>query len=206
MLVAEVVARLAGKKLEFGGWDDEGGLLDWARDIRWLMKAVDVNADLKVLQDGEGESVENFGVTEEIVTPSILDNTLSGSTLNLPSRPAPARPGQSTDAYDSDDSLTGYASPPSSRSPSPSLEDLKEIEKDPTLNVGVRKVPRPVYLAQLGELLKGQPGMQAQKPGEPHEADQIEMVLNVAEDLIRRKRAYGTELGMIVLPSTPPTA
>ena len=196
MLVAEEAARLTGKKLEFGGWESEGGILDWARGIRRVMKARDVDADLKVLQDEEGEWV---AAKYEIIATSVLENPLSGNAPNLSAESAPTRLSQNTDAYDSDDSLTGYASPASSRSPSPSLEDLKEIEKDPTLNVGVKKLQRPVYLAQLGEFLRGQPGMQAQKPDEPHEADRIEMTLNVAEELIRRKRAYGTELGMTIV-------
>lgn len=200
MLVAEEAARLTGKKLEFGGWEDEGVTLNWARDIRRLMKARDVDAELDDSQEEGG--AEGSAMKEEITTPPIPENILSGTTLNHSAKPA-AKPGQNTDAYDSDDSLTGYASPPFSRSPSPSLEDLKEIEENPTLNVGVKKLPRPVYLAQLGELLRGQPGMQAQKPDEPHEVDRVEMALNVAEELIRRKRAYGTELGMIVTTSIP---
>jgi telomere length regulation protein len=201
MLVAEEAARLAEKKLEFDGWEGKGETLNWARDIRRLMKARDVDAELDDSQE-EGCIRADSAMKEEIVTPSIPGNTLSETTLNLSAKSA-AKPGQNTDAYDSDDSLTGYASPPSSRSPSPSLEDLKEIEENPTLNVGVKKLPRPVYLAQLGELLRGQPGMQAQKPDEPHEADRVEMVLNVAEELIRRKKAYGTELGMIIMISIP---
>jgi len=200
MLVAEEAARLTGKKLEFGGWEGEGGTLNWARDIRRLMTARDVDAELDDSQEG-GIRAED-SAKEEIITPSIPENALPGATFN-PSAKSATKPGQNTDAYDSDDSLTGYASPPSSRSPSPSLEDLKEIEENPTLNVGVKKIPRPVYLAQLGELLRGQPGMQAQKPDEPHEADRVGMALNVAEELIRRKRAYGTELGMIVMTSIP---
>jgi telomere length regulation protein len=38
--------------------------------------------------------------------------------------------------------------------------------------------------------------MQVQKSDEPHEADRVEMALNVAEELVRQKRVYGTELGM----------
>ena len=191
MIVAEEAARIAGKNLKFGGWEGEGGILSWARDMRRLMKARDVDADLTVLQEEEDELDRN-SAAEKIV----MENTLS-STFTLSATSTLARPGHNPDPYDSDDSLTGYASS-SSRSPSPSLEDLKEIEKDPTLNVGVKKVPRPVYLAQLGELLRGQPGMQTQKPDEPHEADRIEMAVNVAEELIRRKRDYGTELGAAI--------
>lgn len=196
MLVAEEVARLTEKKLVFGGWENEGKILDWARDIRRLMKARDADADLKALQ-GEEVCIDDSEAKEEMSTLPVPENT---SASNLSARSVRQRPVQNADAYDSDDSLTGYASPPS-RSPSPSLEDLKEIEKDPTLNVGTKKVPRPVYLAQLAELLRGKPGMQAQKPDEPHEADRVEMALNVAEELVRRKRAYGTELGRILVPS-----
>ncbi|KAF8160588.1 telomere length regulation protein-domain-containing protein [Pholiota molesta] len=100
--------------------------------------------------------------------------------------------------YDSDDSMTGYASPPSSsRSSSPTPAELAEIEAEPTLNVGRQKVARPVYLAQLGDLLRGSTAVGAAKgggPDDPHEADRIEMGLTVAEELIRRKMGYGTEL------------
>lgn len=198
MIVAEEAARLAGKNLKFGGWEGEGGILSWARDIRRLMKERDVDADLTLLQEEEDRLDENTAVEKIDV-----DNTFA-SASNLSATSALATPGQNPDPYDSDDSLTGYASPPSSRSPSPSLEDLKEIEKDPTLNVGVKKVPRPVYLAQLGELLRGQPGMQEQRLDEPHEADRVEMAVNVAEELIRRKRDYGTELGAIIASSSRP--
>ncbi|KAG1859114.1 hypothetical protein C8R48DRAFT_674099 [Suillus tomentosus] len=46
----------------------------------------------------------------------------------------------------------GYASPTSSRSVSPTPSELDEMKKDPILRVGVKKIPRPVYLAQLGEM------------------------------------------------------
>ncbi|KAF8270409.1 telomere length regulation protein-domain-containing protein [Lactarius quietus] len=80
--------------------------------------------------------------------------------------------------YDSDDSLTGYAAP-SSRSPSPTLSELAEI------------VP-PVYLVQLGEMIRGTSGLKTDQ--ESQEAEKVEIALNVAEELIRRKRGYGTEL------------
>jgi telomere length regulation protein len=68
-----------------------------------------------------------------------------------------------------------------------------EMEKDPTLNIAMKKVPRPVYLAQLGDLLRG--GGSKTGPDDPHEADRIEMALNCAEELVRRKKGYGSELG-----------
>jgi telomere length regulation protein len=72
---------------------------------------------------------------------------------------------------------------------------LAEIEKDPTLGVGVKKVPRPVYLAQLGALIRPAGGLQVD---ETKLADEVEMGINCAEELIRKKKGYGTELGMII--------
>ncbi len=177
MLVAEEVARLTQKKLEFAGWEGDADILKWARDVRQLIRARDVDADLEAFQEEKEEEGKKSHAVEQTTS---KDTDLS----------------QRSDDYDSDDSLTGYASPPSSRSSSPDPKDLEEIARDPTLNVVAKKVPRPVYLAQLGELLRGKPGLSAQKPDEPHEADRIEMALNVAEELMRKKKDYGTELGL----------
>jgi telomere length regulation protein len=100
-----------------------------------------------------------------------------------------------SDGHDSDDSLTGYASPPSSRTPSPTPSELAEIERDPTLRVGRAKISRPVYLAQLGEMIRGTSGLKTDQ--ENQEAEKIEIALDVAEELIRRRRGYGTELGRL---------
>jgi telomere length regulation protein len=97
--------------------------------------------------------------------------------------------------FDSDDSLTGYASPTSSRSASPTPSELEEIEQDPTLRVGIKKIPRPVYLAQLGELVRSTSGVQNNDNNQ--EADKIEMALDCGEELIRKKQYYGVELGML---------
>ena len=194
MLVAEEVAELAGKQLEFGDWEGRAGILDWAREVRSLTKGRDGDAELEMLEQ-EGKETKILRVEEETITSAAaktIAQTAAPSYGSYPIRPSLT---SKTDTYDSDDSLIGYASLPSSRSPSPSSDHLDEIEKDPSLNVGVKKVPRPVYLAQLGELLRG-PGMQVQKSDEPHEADRVEMALNVAEELVRKKRVYGTELGM----------
>ena len=188
MLVAEEVARLAQKKLEFEGWEGEADILKWARDVRQLTRARDVDVDLEAFQEDEGKNIH----AEEVM----VRTTSKESGFQTTAPPSMTFPPQISDDYDSDDSLTGYASPTSSRSSSPDPKELEEIAKDPTLNVGSKKVPRPVYLAQLGELLRGKPGLSAQKPNEPHEADRIEMVLNIAEELLRKKKGYGTELGM----------
>ncbi|KAG1877622.1 telomere length regulation protein-domain-containing protein [Suillus subalutaceus] len=144
----------------------------WARDLRALCSARDVDFDPYTGDELE-PATEESTPTEEIITAGVLDEASVAT------------------GYDSDDSLTGYASPTSSRSASPTPSELDEMEKDPTLRVGVKKIPRPVYLAQLGEMVRNA----RVKPGEEsQEADKIEMALNVAEELIRKKSDYGTEL------------
>ncbi|KAF8163004.1 telomeric DNA binding protein [Crassisporium funariophilum] len=182
MLAAEVVAHMCGRKLDFGAWDEEGSGRAWAREVRVLLKARDADALVG------GEEVEDVEVeVEEVITPAATKAA------------AAAEPPRATfiptlNGYDSDDSLTGYLSPPSSRSASPTPSELAEIEKDPTLNVGLHKVPRPVYLAQLGELLRGTGTQGKRGMDDPHEAERIEVALGCAEELIRKKRGYGTEL------------
>lgn len=183
MLVAEVVAGLTGKKLDFGSWEGNEHSQNWAKDVRSLIERRDIDVKLDFLQnDVAGSHSESISPQLEStkIPPEIEPTTNTKVTLQT--------------GYDSDDSLTGYASPPGSRSPSPTPSALSEAEKDPTLNVGLKKVSRPVYLAQLGDLLRG--SQIQSKADEPHEADKIEMALTVAEELIRKKRGYGTELGM----------
>ena len=184
MLAAEVIAELCNKKLSFDDWDGNDFGKPWCRDLRQLLKARDVDANVNTLDSGEASVI-----VEEVSTP--LASKLASVDGN----------GQRTTfvpnsgGYDSDDSVTGYASPSSSRSNSPSPLELAEIEKDPTLNVGIKKISCPVYLAQLSDLFRGTgPNANA---NDPHEADKIEMALNTAEELIRKKRGYGTELGRI---------
>ena len=184
MLSAEVIAHLAGKKLAFGGWDDgDDNGKDWCRALRRLIKGRDADASLAAAEP-------EMKPLEEIIAPAVSKPPPLRATFTSKTTAA--------DAYDSDDSLTGYASPPSSsRSPSPTPSELLEIEKDPTLNVGLKKVPRPVYLAQLGDLLRG--GASKTGPDDPHEADRIEMALNCAEELVRRKKGYGSEMGQFIV-------
>ncbi|KAG1826797.1 telomere length regulation protein-domain-containing protein [Suillus subaureus] len=182
MLAAEVVATRAGKNLDFGDWDGDADGKPWARDLRALCSVRDI--DFNPCTGDELEpATEESTPTEDIITAGVLDDAKI-SALKLIEASI-------TTGYDSDDSLTGYASPTSSRSASPTPSELNEMEEDPTLRVGVKKIPRPVYLAQLGEMVRNA----RVKPGEEsQEADKIEMALNVAEELIRRKRDYGTEL------------
>jgi telomere length regulation protein len=180
MLVAEEVARRTGKELDFKDWDGDDGGKPWARSVRQLLGGKDTDAE--ILDDDERYDL----AVEEILEEDAFEPT---SELVQTSRPVYAP----SEDPDSDDSLTGYASPPSSRSPSPTPSELAEIEKDPTLRVGRTKISHPVYLAQLGEMIRGPNGLKTDQ--ENQEADRIEIALDVAEELIRRKRGYGTELG-----------
>lgn len=185
MLVAEEVAHASGKQLNFKGWDGQGEGREWCRRIRELVKQRDADASLDILalinettgQDRDATSNGREEDSDEV-------------TRDAPDAAAAAPCG-----YDSDDSLTGYISPSSSRSPSPSPAELAEIEKDPSLNVNKPKIVRPVYLAQLGEMIRPSSGVHSDT--EHADVERQEMALNVAEELIRRKRAYGTELGTL---------
>lgn len=188
MLVAEVVASRVGKNLNFDDWegDDDGRV--WARHLRQLCYQRDF--DFEPLHEDDGEPGRN-PTTEVTSMTTSSQGPVAGTGVLA----------QCIADYDSDDSLTGYASPSSSRSPSPTPSELQEIEKDPTLRVGQKKIPRPVYLAQLGELVRSS-GVRSSE--EDHEADKIEMAINIGEELIRRKRDYGTELGMFNWASHSP--
>lgn len=183
MLVAEEVARGAGKKLDFGDWEGEEPGKPWARKMRELLKRRDADVDLDaLLNDANSADIPSRE------PPSTGETTEASQPQSRSTRPS-----VEDVAYDSDDSLTGYASPSSSRSPSPTPSELDEIEKDPTLRVGKKKVARPVYLAQLGELVRSTSGLPSDK--EDIRAQQVEVALDVGEELIRRKSGYGSELG-----------
>ncbi|KAG6832422.1 hypothetical protein H0H87_001582 [Tephrocybe sp. NHM501043] len=181
MLAAEFVAQRVGKKLDFGDWDGEDSGKPWARELRELLKYRDVDVD-----------TDSTGASEDIDPLKNVESSRNYEEITAPGARARATFSGPPSGYDSDDSITGYASASSSPSASPTPSELADIEKDPTLNVGAKKVPRPVYLAQLGDLLRNTGG--AKSTNEPHDADKIEMALNYAEELIRKKRNYGTEL------------
>jgi len=184
MLVAEEVATLAGKMLDFGDWRGEDADRIWARSLRLLIKERDIDVeDIQPFVDEQQRSHEQD-------EPNLTKVNPSGSAT---SRHA-IRVENAAEPDSDDDSIQGYASEENSdRAPSPTPTELEEIEKDPTLNVGVKKVPKPVYLAQLGELVRGtNVGLKSAENDEP---DKIEMALNCGEELIRRKRNFGMELG-----------
>ncbi|EJF62435.1 hypothetical protein DICSQDRAFT_154331 [Dichomitus squalens LYAD-421 SS1] len=178
MLVAEEVARAAGKKLDFGEWEGDGQGSAWCRQLREVLRQSDADADEVLAEDLDAE---NSSKTRHIRVPEVEESAPSNVAIEVPAS-----------GYDSDDSLTGYASPASSRSASPTPSELAEIEKDPTLNVGIKKVSRPVYLAQLGEMVRPTSGVQTDD--EQNTVAKVEVALDVAEELIRRKSGYGTEL------------
>ncbi|KAF9069948.1 telomere length regulation protein-domain-containing protein [Rhodocollybia butyracea] len=175
MLVAEVAAHRAGKSLDFKDWEGDDSGKPWARNFRKLLERNrDADADLSVLdEESQSQEVPRIASAQE--------------EKSEPRKPVIIN----SNGYDSDDSITGYDSVPSSRSSSPTPSELDEIEKDPSLNVGQKKISRPVYLAQLGSMIRSMSGTK-ENPAE--EADKIEIALNCAEELIRKKKDYGTEL------------
>lgn len=180
MLVAEEVAKASGKNLDFGDWDGIDDAKIWCRSIRTLMRERD--ADTELIEDSDDET-DDQEANESVTEPPLSDEEAKPVSKSL-----------NQDGYDSDDSLSGYVSEPSSsRSPSPTPSELDEIEKDPTLRVTEKKIPRPVYLAQLGEMLR--PTTVKKGEDEELQAQTQEVALNTAEELIRKKRSYGTELG-----------
>lgn len=177
MLVAEVVAARCGKRLEFGGWEGASEGLEWARCMRgwtcdWIAEGFHSRSDVEATADKGDEDT----------APPLVTSPPSASPL------AP------TPAPDSDDdSLQGYDSPVSSRSASPTPSELAEIEKDPTLRVGQPKpIARPVYLAQVVALLRAAGGGTTDDEGVP---EKMEVVLMYTEELVRRKKGFGMELG-----------
>jgi telomere length regulation protein len=189
LLVGREIARMSGKSLEFGVWDGDDSGKVWARTLRRLIQGRDVDVVLGTV-DAETAPKATPGVVddaevEEFVSPAERKAAMVEEVEER--QPEKVQFKSTAQGYDSDNSLAGYDSPPSSRTASPSPSEIEEIEKDSTLNVAV-KVQRPVCLRQLGDLLRGT-GQKA-KSYEPHEADKIEMALNYAEELIRKKRDY----------------
>jgi telomere length regulation protein len=191
MLVAEIVAHRAGKKLNFSDWDGDDTSKPWARELRLLIAARDIDADIDIEDKAEDEKLAPLSslASAEMFTDGTRQH--SDRVKVMPTMPVVLK---TSAGYDSDDSLTGYASPSSSRSASPTPSELEEIERDPTLRVGVKKIPRPVYLAQLGELVRSTSGLSGDDSEQ--DANKIEMALNCGDELIRKKQGYGVELGM----------
>ena len=176
MLVAEILSSLAGKMLTFDVWDGEDEARLWALRVRKLIEAHDVNATRTSVQGTDASDSE-----EEISQsdPRIHDIHLRDPIEHI------------DDGFDSDDSVNGYA--PSVSSRSPTSTELAEIEKEPALSLGIKKVSRPLYLSQLGAFLRSR--TDGGQSGQYSAADNVEMALDSAEDLIRSKKIFGSELG-----------
>lgn len=192
MLGAEVVSELTvppgAKKLDFGLWEGEEGHKVLARRLRGLKMdwaAVDAVTDPSL----------GWQKTSTVATTPPHMPSLEPSVEAPPSPPKERKKARSKKPStkivvlsDSDDSLTGYhssSSVSSTRSSSPTPSDLEEYVTDPTLyNAKKKKVPRPVYLSQLGELL-----------GSRDDPEKLETGLKWGESLVRRKRGFGLELG-----------
>lgn len=185
------------KRLDFGKdvWEGTGGGREECRWLRAFLGLRDGQADVDS-SDGllgweeadEKESSENRDITNGITADVQADSDDEAPLAPARGRSARSRPANAAAIVDSDDdSLVGYsdASPSSSRSPSPTPSYLEEVANDPMLNTSTReKVQRPVYLMQLLELLRART-----------EPEKLEVALRWGEELIRRKRDYGTELG-----------
>lgn len=177
MLVAEVLSSLSEKVLAFDVWDGEDETRLWAHRVRELIKGRDTNVNGTDLQGA------NIAHDEEEITqpePQIQDIIpVADNQIVL-----------TDDGFDSDDSVTGYAPYLSALAAS---TELAEVEKAPVLSLGIKRISRPLYLSQLGALLRSRDdnGQSVQSSA----ADNVEMALNSAEDLIRRKIDFGSELG-----------
>ena len=185
------------KRLDFGKdiWEGSGG---GREECRWLraflgvcdsQAKVDIGDEMLGWQDTtkvdtvqHGNLPDTNGVQEDADSDDEVPQNPARGRSSRTKRPKPAA------IVDSDDdSLVGYSdsSPSSSRSPSPTPSYLEEVANDPMLNTSTReKVQRPVYLMQLLELLRART-----------EPEKLEVALKWGEELIRRKRDYGTELG-----------
>ncbi|KAF8311251.1 hypothetical protein DL93DRAFT_2061170 [Clavulina sp. PMI_390] len=181
MTLAEEVAQLSGRKLEFGVWDGDADGRPWIRELRTLVNFRDADVE-------EGQ-VELDSTTTDDELPAPLETTSRSVVSAIMTRPV-----QATREPDSDDdSLVGYDSDDaSSRAPSPTPSELDEIERDPSLRTGggskQQKKSRPIYLVSLGELLRP-----SKAEGE-EELRGFELALTHGEELVRRKRNFGTEL------------
>lgn len=188
MLAAEIVAQRTGRILDFQQWEGNDQGREWARALRGLIDGRDVDAT---------EAGPDIILVNEESAPIDRDIKITGSKKTQIASVVSAKMANLNicdEGSDSDDSLTGYASSDAfSRPPSPTMSEMEEIEKDPTLNVGKKPVQRPVYLVDLARLIT-----ESTKPDDPQNADRIEMALDCAEELIRAKRSFGYELGKFV--------
>lgn len=206
MAVAEEVATLSGRSLHFDAWEGDKDGRGWIRRLRALVKARDVDVPeedvLAVMSTSLGDD-DGVHATADAQASASAPQTQPAAVEESTTQRRSTKPPRKVDS--DDDSLIGYgSSPSSSRAPSPTPSELDEIEQDPTLRAGTglggglkkKKIVRPVYLVSLGELMRPTAN-QGQE-----EFQKIEMALAHGEELIRRKRDYGTELGKCLFSSS----
>ena len=209
MLAAEVVAALTGKELSFGGWDGEGdrrGLEDgwklWAKELRALVQSESRDWNIgrnSLFQDilSNSPALSEAEQKDDTRTPR---GDVPGETDTKSSKPS-VHPAPDSD----DESLAGYDSDdngPGSRTPSPTPSELDEIEHDPTIHVGRKRIRPPVYLVDLGAMLRERFDVKGEEPSNKggddkaeEKAQAVRIALECAEDMIRRRRTFGAELG-----------
>ena len=193
--------------LDFGVWEGDEGGKGMVKELR----KIEIDWEAKSLS-GEGgllgwgrRNGEEPSSSSSLVSPSpsphqkpAFSSSYSKPKASKKKKSSSKQPPPSakiTVLSDSDDSLTGYVSAnssSSSRSASPTPSDLDEYIEDPTLFAPKKKkVARPVYLGQLGELL-----------GSKEEPEKLDVALKWGEGLIRRKRGFGLELGEQIFSRT----
>jgi telomere length regulation protein len=170
LLVAEVVAKKSGRQLSFGGWEGEDISQLWAKSTEIL-----IGASLHVFATPDTNPVDynsQFDSSKVMSTPEDVTG-------------------------DSDDSMTGYASDASSTNSFPSPTEVSAMEKDTSLRSGLKKkVVKPVFISQLLDYLR----ITSASSSDSQEVyEKVEIAMSSCEDLIRRKRNYGSELGQSLL-------
>lgn len=126
MLVAEVVAEKLGQKLDFGDWDGDGQGREWCRALRQLVdERGDTTNDEADQEEADKTRAEQPKAVQKVDSD---DEEEQGDGVNSARQP---KRDLLSDKDSDDDSLVGYGSNASSRSPSPTPSELDEIEKDP---------------------------------------------------------------------------
>ncbi|KAL7418396.1 telomere binding protein [Cryptotrichosporon argae] len=186
------------KRLKFGSgiWEGQGDGKEECRSLRALLGSKDGDARL----DNADEVAWLLGWDKQQSSPSPSSPSPAAAPPRPSSSTGPRASGKSKpkpkpkqpkivmlDAEQFADPLEGYASPPGSPRSEPDEAFLDEVHADPSLALDAAqraKIRRPVYVAEVVALL-----------GKSDKADEIEVGLRWGEELVRAKRAYGTEVG-----------
>lgn len=145
----------------------------------WLVQDWQVEADQVDQVDTQPKGAE---VKTEEGIPSDRQATSASSKIQVLSSDLAAEYSD----YDSEEEpdLVPYNMPSG-----PISDDLKDLEDPSAFTPQKKKVRPPVYLADLGQMLKSN-----------EDAEKLKVALDEAEGLIRRKSGWGTELGESIMP------